>query len=59
MPARTWPALRLTFPGALDDDRRDALLLDIDDCRAVALDEDGASVSLFFTAPANRDTAAT
>lgn len=58
MAARTWPALRLTFPASLDDRLRDALLLDVDDCGAVALDEADRTVSLFFTAAPDRDAAA-
>jgi ribosomal protein L11 methyltransferase len=57
MPTRTWPVLRLVFPAPLDDDRQQQLLLDVDDCHASALDEDGDVVSLHFNAPADRDAA--
>jgi ribosomal protein L11 methyltransferase len=51
--------LRLVFPAPLDDDRRMRLWLDVDDCGASALDEDGGTVSLYFDAPATRDAAFT
>ena len=57
MSPRTWPVLRLSFSAPLDDARRDALLLDVDDCRVTALDEEGDVVSLHFTATAERDAA--
>jgi len=57
MPSRTWPLLRLVFPAPLDEARHERLLLDIDDCRVSALDEDGDVVSLFFAAAADRDAA--
>lgn len=57
MRPRTWPVLRLAFPAPLDDERRMRLLLDVDDCGASALEEDGDVVSLHFTAPAERDAA--
>lgn len=57
MPTRTWPVLRLVFPAPLDDTRQQQLLLDIDDCGASALDEDGEVVSLHFNAAADRDAA--
>lgn len=57
MSTRTWPLLRLTFRGPLDDERRMRLLLDIDDCDASALDEDDAAVALHFNAVALRDAA--
>jgi ribosomal protein L11 methyltransferase len=57
MPARTWPVLRLTFATPLDDERQQQLLLDIDDCGAPALEEDGDVVSIHFNAPADRDAA--
>ena len=57
MRARTWPVLRLVFPAPLDDGRRDRLLLDVDDCRVSALDEDGDIVSLYFSAAPERDAA--
>ena len=57
MRARTWPVLRLVFPGPLDDARHERLLLDVDDCRVSALDEDGDVVSLFFAAATERDAA--
>ncbi len=57
MRPRTWPVLRLVFPAPLDDDRRMRLWLDVDDCSASALDEDGDTVSLHFDAPATRDAA--
>ena len=58
MPTRTWPMLRLVFAAPLDDARRDALLLDIDDCGANALDESDDTVALHFVAPGERDAAA-
>jgi ribosomal protein L11 methyltransferase len=58
MPTRTWPLLRLVFATPLDEARRDALALDIDDCGATALDENGDALALHFTAPADRDAAA-
>lgn len=57
MSPRSWPLLRLTFPTALDDERRMRLLLDIDDCDASALDEDDDAVALHFNAIAERDAA--
>jgi len=57
MRPRTWPVLRLVFPAPLDDDRRTRLWLDVDDCSASALDEEGDTVSLHFDAPATRDAA--
>jgi ribosomal protein L11 methyltransferase len=56
---RTWPVLRLAFPAPLDDDRRTRLLLDVDDCGASALEEDGEQVSLHFNAAGERDAAVT
>jgi ribosomal protein L11 methyltransferase len=57
MSPRTWPVLRLVFAAPLDDDRRMRLLLDVDDCGASALEEEGDTVSLHFNATAERDTA--
>jgi ribosomal protein L11 methyltransferase len=57
MSPRTWPVLRLVFSRPLDESRREALLLDVDDCRASALDENGETVSLHFNAAADRDAA--
>lgn len=57
MSPRTWPVLRLVFPAPLDDDRRMRLLLDVDDCGASALEEDGDMVALHFNSPAGRDAA--
>lgn len=57
MPTRTWPVLRLVFPAPLDEARRERLLLDVDDCGASALDEDGDVVSLYFGSPVDRDAA--
>ena len=57
MAARTWPLLRVVFEAPLDDAQREALLLDIDDCGASALDEEGEIVSLYFPSPAARDAA--
>jgi len=58
MSPRIWPVLRLVFPAPLDDEQRDRLLLDVDDCRASALDEGGDDgVSLFFNADVDRDAA--
>lgn len=54
---RTWPVLRLTFATPLPAERRDALLLDVDDCAAMALDETDAVVTLHFTQTADRDAA--
>ena len=58
MPTRTWPLLRLVFATPLDEARRNALLLDVDDCGATALDEDGDAVALHFSPAADRDAAA-
>lgn len=57
MSPRTWPVLRLVFPTALDDERRERLLLDVDDCGASALDDADDVVSLYFNAAADRDAA--
>jgi ribosomal protein L11 methyltransferase len=57
MSPRTWPVLRLVFPAPLDDDRRERLLLDVDDCGASALDDADDVVSLYFNAAADRDAA--
>ena len=53
MPTRTWPLLRLVFATPLDEARRNALLLDVDDCGAAALDEDGDAVALHFSSAAD------
>lgn len=58
MRPRDWPVLRLAFHEPLDDARREALLLDVDDCRPSALDEDETTVSLHFGSGADRDAAA-
>lgn len=50
--------LRLVFAAPLDDARRDALLLDVDDCGANALEETDDAIALHFVAPAERDAAA-
>ncbi|WP_239488935.1 50S ribosomal protein L11 methyltransferase [Luteitalea sp. TBR-22] len=57
MSTRTWPVLRLAFAAPLDEARQQQLWLDVDDCGASALDEDGDVVSLHFTAAADRDAA--
>lgn len=57
MSPRTWPVLRLVFPTPLDDERRERLLLDVDDCGASALDDADDVVSLYFNAAADRDAA--
>jgi ribosomal protein L11 methyltransferase len=57
MGPRTWPVLRLVFSQRFDEAWRDALWLDIDDCGASALDEDGETVSLHFATAADRDAA--
>jgi len=57
MSPRTWPVIRLAFATPLDEERRIRLLLDVDDCGASALDEDGDTISLHFNAPAERDAA--
>ncbi|WP_291988404.1 50S ribosomal protein L11 methyltransferase [Luteitalea sp.] len=57
MSPRTWPVLRLVFPTALDDERRERLLLDVDDCGASALDDADDVVSLYFNLAADRDAA--
>ncbi len=57
MTPRTWPVLRLVFPGPLEEAQREALWLDVDDCGASAIDEDGETVALHFAAPADRDAA--
>jgi ribosomal protein L11 methyltransferase len=57
MRSRSWPVLRLVFPAPLDDERRERLLLDVDDCGVSALDEAGDVVSLFFAVGAERDAA--
>ncbi|BCS34083.1 ribosomal protein L11 methyltransferase [Luteitalea sp. TBR-22] len=49
--------LRLAFAAPLDEARQQQLWLDVDDCGASALDEDGDVVSLHFTAAADRDAA--
>jgi ribosomal protein L11 methyltransferase len=49
--------LRLVFPTPLDDERRERLLLDVDDCGASALDDADDVVSLYFNAAADRDAA--
>lgn len=54
---RTWPVLRLTFATPLTDQRRDALMLDVDDCAVMALDEADDVVTLHFTQTAERDAA--
>ncbi len=57
MAPRTWPLLRLVFARPLDEPRREALWLDIDDCGASALDEHDESIALHFTASGERDAA--
>lgn len=57
MTTRTWPVLRLSFGSLIDDATRDALSLDVDDCGASAVDDDGRVVSLFFVSPTDRDAA--
>lgn len=54
---RTWPVLRLTFAAPLTEGRRDALMLDVDDCAVMAFDEVGDVATLHFTQPADRDAA--
>lgn len=54
---RTWPVLRLTFPAPLTETGRDALMLDVDDCAAMAVDEIDDVVTLHFTQVAERDAA--
>ena len=58
MSPRRWPVLRLVFSSPLTDARREALLLDVDDCAVSALDEDGDVVSLHFPSPAPHSGAA-
>ena len=53
----TWPVLRLTFVAPLTDERRDALMLDVDDCGVMAIDEVGDVVTLHFTRGGERDAA--
>lgn len=54
---RTWPVLRLTFPAPLCEAARDALMLDVDDCAAMAVDEIDDVVTLHFAQVAERDAA--
>lgn len=54
-PTRTWPAIRIDRHGALSDEAREHLLVDIDDAGVIGLDEDASGVSLYFHDTTARD----
>lgn len=57
MPTTVWPVIRLVFRAPLDEATRDRLLLDVDDCAVLALDETADDISLHFGQADQRDAA--